>query len=280
MGVLRPAPCQGQAWGTGLLSQGVLAPRGLHSEGSCGWGEAERQSSRPCFLCSDRLPARPGVSWLPLVKPGPQAYSCPHSGRALAAPFGHIGGEPELQPSPFHSSCPGPPVHPPLSGGVLDHAPPRPDFFVACAFPRWSPMPPLQRSRTSSPRPVSPGPIRNALCDPSGQGLWGAPGPALLSPQLLQRCRHCGPGFSWLAWGRCPCVAIGRNALAGLSEGQHPASAWAVPGGVPEARASRPRPGAGDAGSLGSAMLRAVTPCSPHRSAVVPCPPVPPPGPQ
>lgn len=97
---------------------------------------------------------------------------------------------------------------------------PCPEFFAACASPRWSPMPPLPRSRTFSPRPVSPGPICPALHDPYGQGPQGGtpscmplpPGPAVMPSLWLRLLLAClgqvglrGP------WQERPCWAFRRT---------------------------------------------------------------------
>lgn len=63
---------------------------------------------------------------------------------------------------------------------------PRADASADCASPRWSPKPPLPRSRTFSPRVVSLGPGCTAPCDPSGQGPLGGTSFCRDSPCVAQ----------------------------------------------------------------------------------------------
>lgn len=139
-------------------------PSRCGAAGSYGWGGGgkERQRSRPNLLFSNCIPARPGASWLACkMALRPTTLSTVWVGGLDLNPPRSLSSYLGLPPSPITRRDPG-------SG----FGAPRADFAVACASPRWSPMPPSPRSRIFSLRAVSSGPSHTVPCDPSRLRLW------------------------------------------------------------------------------------------------------------
>lgn len=133
------------------------------------------------------------------------------TGRALAAPA--LTSRWCLDPVP--PLCPQPWPRPPVLSlplSVLGLTPP------CWSSSRWSPRPPLQRSRTSSPRLVSPGPTTAAGGQSSGQGPLGGTMSCEFLPQgpVAMPCVAPASGLDCSSAPRghqeeCPCWAFGRT---------------------------------------------------------------------
>ena len=89
-------------------------------------------------------------------------------------------------------------------------------------------MPPLRRSRTSSLRPVSSRPGHTAPATPLTRDLRVGGMPSCTPLPGACRDAPVWPRLLGRDWGRRPHVALRRNALARLWEGQDPASACAL----------------------------------------------------
>lgn len=108
---------------------------------------------------------------------------------------GWMSWGPGLQPSPSHSSCLGPQSIPPPQERPWAPGPPNSLPQLTClglSSPRWSPKPPLLRSRTFSPRLRKSRAQTHGSCDPSGQGA------SLVDPSCLPLPQ--GPAEMPLVW--------------------------------------------------------------------------------
>ena len=191
-----------------------------------------------------------------------------------------MGVGPGLYPSPLLQQLPRPPSIPTTAGGSLDQGSGLPPGLTSV----WPVLPQVEphatiaeiknlftKSRKSRARPhCLPQPFWPEVSgwDPCCQLL--SPGPVEMPPEVqdflglpiaVPPCGH---------QQEHPCLVSGHPSCLCFS--------GLCPGATKATQALSSVGGA--VGSLGPARLCAVTPHSSHRSTVVPCPPVPPPGPQ